>query len=81
LNMDRLPQHMEVVDGRSSMSEVASCSYEARKCGVKNGMFLGAAAKLCPNIKTIPYDFEVRVDVVRLFFAEVSVDRGTRKCR
>lgn len=48
------------LDGGSSMSEIASCSYEARKCGIKNGMFLGAALKLCPNLQTIPYDFEVR---------------------
>lgn len=61
LNMDRVADGVELlmIDGRSSMSEIASCSYEARKCGVRNGMFLGAAAKLCPEIKTIPYDFEV----------------------
>ncbi|XP_076319010.1 DNA repair protein REV1-like isoform X2 [Tachypleus tridentatus] len=41
-----------------SMSEVASCSYEARKAGIKNGMFLGEALKLCPSLQTIPYDFE-----------------------
>ncbi|XP_072743244.1 DNA repair protein Rev1 isoform X2 [Anoplolepis gracilipes] len=41
-----------------SLSEVASCSYAARKTGVKNGMFLGEALKLCPNLKTIQYDFE-----------------------
>lgn len=46
------------VDETDSMSEIASCSYEARKCGLKNGMFLGTALKLCPNLKTIPYDFE-----------------------
>lgn len=45
-------------DDFGSMSEVASCSYEARKAGVKNGMFLGQALKLCPNLKTIKYDFE-----------------------
>lgn len=52
---------LEVVtdaDDADSMSEIASCSYEARKCGLKNGMFLGTALKLCPNLKTIPYDFE-----------------------
>lgn len=42
----------------SSMSELASVSYEAREFGVKNGMFLGPALALCPNLKTIPYDFE-----------------------
>ncbi|XP_058790711.1 DNA repair protein REV1 [Phymastichus coffea] len=41
-----------------SMSEVASCSYEARKAGVRNGMFLGKALKLCPDLKVIRYDFE-----------------------
>jgi len=43
---------------RSSMSEIASCNYEARKAGLRNGMFLGQALKLCPNLQTIPYDFE-----------------------
>ena len=45
------------LDSHSSLSEVASCSYEARAAGVRNGMFLGAALKLCPHLKTIPYDF------------------------
>ena len=49
---------VEDVDETDSLSEIASCNYEARKCGLKNGMFLGAALKLCPNLKTIPYDFE-----------------------
>ncbi|XP_059476188.1 DNA repair protein REV1 [Neocloeon triangulifer] len=43
---------------RSSMSEIASCSYEARAAGLKNGMFLGQALKLCPELRTISYDFE-----------------------
>jgi DNA repair protein REV1 len=42
----------------NSYSEIASCSYEARAKGLKNGMFVGAALKLCPELKTIPYDFE-----------------------
>jgi DNA repair protein REV1 len=45
-------------DECGSMSEVASCSYEARKAGVKNGMLLGQALKLCPNLKTIRYNFD-----------------------
>lgn len=47
-----------IEDELGSLSEVASCSYEARKAGVRNGMFLGEALKICPNLKTIPYDFE-----------------------
>lgn len=41
-----------------SLAEIASCNYEARKAGVRNGMFFGAALKLCPDLHTIPYDFE-----------------------
>ncbi|KZS98859.1 DNA repair protein [Sistotremastrum niveocremeum HHB9708] len=44
--------------GTSSTSEIASSSYEARKFGIKNGMSLGQARKLCPHIQTIPYEFE-----------------------
>ncbi|PBK98552.1 DNA repair protein [Armillaria gallica] len=45
--------------GGSSTSEIASCSYEARDFGIKNGMSLQQARKLCPTIMTIPYEFEL----------------------
>lgn len=64
LYMEHLPQgtssRVDKLDTLSSLSEIASCSYEARKCGVRNGMFLGQATKLCPDIHTLPYDFKVR---------------------
>lgn len=64
LYMQRLPEgatgKIEDLDNNCSLSEIASCSYEARKYGIKNGMFLGAALKLCPDLKTIPYNFEVK---------------------
>uniref|UniRef100_A0A1I8HRK0 UmuC domain-containing protein n=1 Tax=Macrostomum lignano TaxID=282301 RepID=A0A1I8HRK0_9PLAT len=41
-----------------SWSEVASCSYAARACGVRNGMLLGRARELCPELVTVPYEFE-----------------------
>lgn len=44
--------------GESSTSEIASCSYEARNFGIRNGMSLQQARKLCPSIVTIPYEFE-----------------------
>lgn len=55
-----------------SLSEVASCSYAARKAGVKNGMFLGEALKLCPNLKTIPYDFEGYKEVSYILYDTVA---------
>ena len=45
-------------DKSTSMAEIASCSYEAREKGVKNGMFMGQALRLCPDLETMPYDFE-----------------------
>ncbi|CAE6437465.1 unnamed protein product, partial [Rhizoctonia solani] len=50
--------HSSGKGGNHSTSEVASASYAARKFGVKNGMSLGQAKKLCPEIQTIPYEFE-----------------------
>ncbi|KAI0344985.1 DNA repair protein [Trametopsis cervina] len=44
--------------GQSSTSEIASASYEARKFGVKGGMSLQQARKLCPTVLTIPYEFQ-----------------------
>lgn len=40
--------------GKGSTSEIASCSYEARAKGVKNGMSLGQARRLCPDVQTMP---------------------------
>uniref|UniRef100_A0A0A1WDT0 DNA repair protein REV1 n=1 Tax=Zeugodacus cucurbitae TaxID=28588 RepID=A0A0A1WDT0_ZEUCU len=45
-------------EAKMSLSEIASCSYEARAKGIRNGMFVGHALNLCPELKTIPYDFE-----------------------
>uniref|UniRef100_A0A8K9V823 DNA repair protein REV1 n=1 Tax=Oncorhynchus mykiss TaxID=8022 RepID=A0A8K9V823_ONCMY len=41
-----------------SMAEIASCSYEARQAGVRNGMFFGQAKQLCPSLQSVPYDFQ-----------------------
>lgn len=45
-------------ESKLSLSEIASASYEARAKGIYNGMFAGQALILCPELKTIPYDFE-----------------------
>ncbi|PPQ70407.1 hypothetical protein CVT26_013824 [Gymnopilus dilepis] len=44
--------------GASSTSEIASSSYEAREFGIRNGMSLQQARQLCPQVITIPYEFE-----------------------
>lgn len=55
-----------------SMSEIASCSYEARAKGVGNGMFMGAALKLCPDICTIPYDFKGYKEVAYTLYNTIA---------
>ncbi|XP_013145434.1 PREDICTED: DNA repair protein REV1 [Papilio polytes] len=55
-----------------SLSEIASCSYEARAKGIKNGMFMGPALKLCPNLKTIPYDFEGYKEVAYTLYNTIA---------
>ncbi|RKP37076.1 hypothetical protein BJ085DRAFT_4843, partial [Dimargaris cristalligena] len=42
----------------ASSSDIASCNYEARAAGVSNGMVVGRARQLCPNLIVIPYEFE-----------------------
>nr|XP_037287617.1 DNA repair protein REV1-like [Rhipicephalus microplus] len=56
----------------TSCSEVASCSYEARKAGVKSRMYLGQARKLCPGLVAIPYDFESYDEVSRILYDVVA---------
>jgi len=43
---------------KDSSSECATCNYEARKYGIKKGMYLGRAKALCPDLIILQYDFE-----------------------
>ncbi|XP_076645925.1 rev1 DNA directed polymerase [Halictus rubicundus] len=70
---NRQPAGKDVaVEELGSLSEIASCSYEARKAGVKNGMFLGEALKICPNLKTMPYDFDGYTEVSYALYDTVA---------
>ena len=55
------------------MSEIASCSYEAREKGVKNGMYLGEALKMCPDLKVLPYEFETYRKIGYKFYYAISL--------
>ncbi|XP_031439288.1 DNA repair protein REV1 isoform X3 [Clupea harengus] len=55
-----------------SMAEIASCSYEARQAGVKNGMCFGQAKKLCPELKAVPYDFQAYKEVALAMFETLA---------
>ncbi|KAF5284610.1 hypothetical protein FQA39_LY16968 [Lamprigera yunnana] len=76
-------EQWEIVDPHASMSEVACCSYEARQHGVRNGMLLGAALKLCPNLKAIPYDFNGYREVSTVLYrtlAQYTIDIEAVSC-
>ncbi|XP_050097584.1 DNA repair protein Rev1 [Anopheles aquasalis] len=78
-----IESRLSAIDEHNSLSEIASCSYEARRMGVKNGMFVGAALKLCPELKTIPYDFEGYREVAyRLYdtIAQYTLDIEAVSC-
>ncbi|AWP13347.1 putative DNA repair protein REV1 [Scophthalmus maximus] len=55
-----------------SMAEIASCSYEARQAGVKNGMFFGKAKQLCPSLQSVPYDFEAYKEVALTMYETLA---------
>lgn len=55
-----------------SFSEIASCNYVARKAGLKNGMFIGDALKLCPNLITLPYEFDKYQEVSKILYDTVT---------
>ncbi|VEU21189.1 DEKNAAC102059 [Brettanomyces naardenensis] len=52
----------------SSGSDVASCNYVARSKGCKNGMWLGQARKLCPNLICLPYNFDAYENISQQFY-------------
>lgn len=51
-----------------SSSEIASCNYEARARGVKNGMFLGSVKEIAPELEIIPYEFDKYDAVSRILY-------------
>ncbi|KAJ3591628.1 hypothetical protein NHX12_006760 [Muraenolepis orangiensis] len=55
-----------------SMAEIASCSYEARAAGIKNGMFFGKAKQLCPALQSVPYDFEAYKEVALAMYETLA---------
>lgn len=60
-----------------SYAEIASCNYEARAAGLKNGMLLGKAKKWCPDLTAIPYDFEAYQSVsTKLYHILARCDGG-----
>ncbi|XP_053444353.1 DNA repair protein REV1 isoform X2 [Nycticebus coucang] len=60
------------IDSVLSKAEIASCSYEARQVGIKNGMFFGYAKQLCPSLQAVPYDFHAYKEVARAMYETLA---------
>ncbi|XP_011811960.1 PREDICTED: DNA repair protein REV1 isoform X2 [Colobus angolensis palliatus] len=60
------------IDSVLSKAEIASCSYEARQLGIKNGMFFGHAKQLCPSLQAVPYDFHAYKEVARTLYETLA---------
>ncbi|KAJ3115460.1 deoxycytidyl transferase [Phlyctochytrium bullatum] len=50
--------HSAGLGSKASTSEIASCNYIARGFGCRNGMLLGRARELCPDLVVVPYEFD-----------------------
>jgi DNA repair protein REV1 len=68
IDMPVVVSHSMGTGTRESKSDVSCASYEARAKGVKAGIWLEEAKRLCPEVQVIPYDFEEYKRVSQLFF-------------
>jgi DNA polymerase-4 len=58
-----------IVGGSARRGVVASCSYEARRHGVRNAMPMAAALRLCPGAIVVRHHMERYAEASRAFFA------------
>lgn len=79
ISLKKCPQLVDkpvvVAHGGGSGAEIASCNYPARKFGIKNGMWMKNAQKLCPELKVLPYDFKAYEEASKLFYTAI-MDTG-----
>lgn len=66
-----------VAHGTGTGSEIASCNYPARRFGIKNGMWMKKALDLCPELKTLPYDFPAYEEASKSFYEAILDTGGT----
>lgn len=81
VSLKKYPQYKDkpavVAHGNSSGgSEIASCNYPARKFGVSNGMWMGRAKELCPDLKVLPYDFPAYEEASHAFYEAIIATGG-----
>lgn len=80
VSLKKFPQYVDkpvaIAHGGGSGSEIASCNYAARAFGVKNGMWMKHAQKMCPDLKVLSYDFKEYEEASRLFYDAIMETEG-----
>lgn len=56
--LEGLPVAVSWSDSSKGSAEIASANYAARRQGVSNGMWLRTARERCPELISMPYEFE-----------------------
>lgn len=79
VSLKKFPQYVDkpvvIAHGNGAGAEIASSNYPARKFGIKNGMWMKHALKMCSDIKVLPYDFKAYEEASRHFY-EAIIDTG-----
>ncbi|XP_050522654.1 DNA repair protein Rev1 isoform X2 [Daktulosphaira vitifoliae] len=70
----KITNKLDGINTTDSMAEIACCSYEARRAGIKNGMLVGQAMKICPELKLIPYNFDQYKKVAHILYTHIMND-------
>ncbi len=73
---DLVDKPVAIAHGSGPGSEIASCNYPARNFGVKNGMWMKYALQLCPDLKTLPYDYKAYEEASRHFYEAIIATDG-----
>ncbi|KAL8715974.1 MAG: hypothetical protein Q9220_000641 [cf. Caloplaca sp. 1 TL-2023] len=80
VSLRKHPQYIDkpvvIAHGSGSGSEIASCNYPARTFGIKNGMWMKHAQKLCSDLKVLPYDFKAYESASRSFYEAMIATGG-----
>ena len=53
-------------------ADIAACNYEARKYGVRNGMWVKTAVRLCPDIQIVGYEFNRYEQISKILFKVIT---------
>jgi DNA repair protein REV1 len=60
----------------NSYSEIASCSYEARKFGIRAGELMMSALRKCPELLSVGYNFDETKKVAMVLYDEAILEFG-----